>query len=349
MAILLLNGFKLSEKLPDGGEYIESLQGTRNAQTLTVALFSWFVYEYCITFPSELQFFWEKRDWTRGRGLFFINRYMTWLAMIASLYVVFVRNPTLQVTSYVQITILMARSGVHGAYTSRSLPTSYALGLDSVPYLTNKFWNIFENRRDVRVALALGLGLSISASLVLLSMSTKSLIILAIPDATIDTFISAGCKGRPLGNFWATYIPPLIFHAYLYALAIHLAIRNKKYWEFSSATRKVFWDGSATYFVASITLLCTIIFSSKTQIPWLSLPATYSPIALTATSITLTREAIATRMLLTHRTTVLSSSQDDPMANAIELVPMNARGRRLQPSNHRPQMVFAHSSGSVMS
>lgn len=78
---------------------------------------------------------------------------------------------------------------------------------------------------------------------------------------------------------------------------------------------------------------------------WLPVHGTSYRIMLTATSITLTRRAITTRMLLEHRTNVLEDSQD-PMSNAIELMPMDARDRL----NQRPMgmvrsvMEFTHST-----
>ncbi|KAF5356938.1 hypothetical protein D9756_006616 [Leucocoprinus leucothites] len=192
--------------------------------------------------------------------------------------------------------------------------------------------------------------LSLSLSLLLLSISTKSLTIVTISDVPAGAIgPTIGCKAQPPEKFWATYIPPFIFHIYLYGLAISVAIMNKDLWNMSKATRKVLWDGTAIFVVALVTFLLTIIFSSQTHFPWLSVPATFSPIILPATSITLTRKAITTRMLLANKTTILTDSQNS-LFGAVELMPMDARD---QNDNRRfprwiSPMQFARSSRSTL-
>ncbi|KAJ3570132.1 hypothetical protein NP233_g4594 [Leucocoprinus birnbaumii] len=332
MTIFSSQELGLFAKSLDENEIHELLRGSRNTQIVMIACFMWFgmyicgamghkrlmsvsAYEYLITSALEYEFFWIDREWTRGRGFFFL------VCGIKS------DQRVIGDEGFGQ-----GADAVHSYFELTKLKKSRT----ATAFICNKFWNIFEHHRPVRAGLLVGIALSISLSFILLSISGKSLTIVTIPDAAVGTLSpSSGCKALPPENFWPTYIPPLLFHIYLYGLAISVGIMNKDFWDMSEATRKVLWEYRISDFrpnchltgilnrkiTSTVTFLLTIIFSSRTHILWLSIPATFSPIILSATSITLTRKAITTRMLLANKTSILTDSQDSHFG-AIELMPM---------------------------
>ncbi|KAF7764013.1 hypothetical protein Agabi119p4_8550 [Agaricus bisporus var. burnettii] len=74
MSIFASEELELAVNVLDQDEHARILQGTRNAQLFTLGLFTWFAYEYVATFVNEVAFFWADREWTMGRGLFFVVR-----------------------------------------------------------------------------------------------------------------------------------------------------------------------------------------------------------------------------------------------------------------------------------
>jgi hypothetical protein len=76
--------------------------------------------------------------------------------------------------------------------------------------LSNKFWNIFERRRPIRISVVVGLGLSTVVSLVLLPFSNSHLTIVRTVEHPLA--VSTGCIVYPPRSFWITYTPLLLFH-----------------------------------------------------------------------------------------------------------------------------------------
>ncbi|XP_006463392.1 hypothetical protein AGABI2DRAFT_120213 [Agaricus bisporus var. bisporus H97] len=342
MSIFASEELELAINVLDQDEHARILQGTRNAQLFTLGLFTWFAYEYVATFVNEVAFFWADREWTMGRGLFFVVRLSGLVKRLQVLKSngIFLHSESLHnVACDDSITIrCISPESISCVHVCNS-PTDYELKSRVLrctrsihvllvtniiciaigqAYLSVKFWNIFGFRRSIRIGLVVGLGLSTVISLALLSFSDSHLIIAKNNGHLFP--VSTGCKVYPPKRFWITYIPQLLFHAYLYLLAIYVAFLNRDLWKFSDAMRKVFWDGTVIFFVFLATSLCTMIFSSRTSTLWLSIPTTLCPITLTATSITHTRRAITTRMLLEQRSNAFESQ--DTMAHAIELMPL---------------------------
>ncbi|TFK42158.1 hypothetical protein BDQ12DRAFT_625122 [Crucibulum laeve] len=254
-----------------------SLEGAEVAKVLSIALFGLIIYEYLITLDDEIEYFWRASLSPAG-FLFLFNRYMP--ACIALLIVIAfsLPNPSDAVCqSSTQLTLLLTVAAI-----------SVIQGI-----LITKIWYLFSANRSIKIILITAFIVSLGTTLAFLYMSTNEIQVIKVnyfPHLT-------GCRVSRPPSFWRIYIPSLILHTGLYALTAYWALTSRKCRDRHPLIKRLLQDGGCFYFIVFFSVGFTSIGSFLVDNPYINVPAIYSPIVLSTSSIAVNRLLLGIRSL----------------------------------------------------
>ncbi|KAF8204066.1 hypothetical protein BJ912DRAFT_225371 [Pholiota molesta] len=165
---------------------------------------------------------------------------------------------------------------------------SVAIGVIQAILIT-RVWFLFPGEKPVQFALIFFFMISLSASAVFLSLSLHELSAFNFPVQIANKYNIVGCHAARPSAFWRVYLPFLILHTGLYAMTAYHAITNWDNWHQVNLRRRLLRDGGIFYLVVFFTVGFGSIGSFFTRIPQINIPAIFSPIILSITSIATNR------------------------------------------------------------
>ncbi|KDR85812.1 hypothetical protein GALMADRAFT_150202 [Galerina marginata CBS 339.88] len=277
----------------------DPILGAEAARTITIALFAWMIYEYLITFDDEQEHFW-KGSFSVSRALFFFNRYFPPCIIIASIAsrqtgTHFLSQPHLfPVYSIKNPSADVCRSLIQSLFLLDLLGITVIQAI-----LITRIWFLCPGERVVQFTLTFAFLVSLFTSLLFLSISMHELHVI------VGFSESAGCHASRPSGFWRIYLPSLILHTGLYIMTIRQAITNTRVSKQMNLRSRLLADGGILYFVVLCSIGLTSIGSLLKEIPQINIPAIYSPIVLSTTSVATTRIMFSLRDMFTSEVTNL--------------------------------------------
>jgi len=254
-------------------EQIGSIAGAERSRVVSIVFFALSFYDYMITFDDEVKHFW-KGPWTISRFLFFVNRYLP-----------------LSILSFVVICITLSNPSPE--FCIPAIKAAFFLNIFSIggiqAILVTRTWYLFSYKHSVRVATLLAFIISIITSFVLLWQSLRELRLPEIPSQLLAFPFFAGCHVARPPNFWRTNLPSLILHTILYILTAYKALRNRRLLKTAPVLKRLLRDGGFFYLVVLVSVAYTSIGSTLSNFPLINIPAIFSHVLLSLTSIATSR------------------------------------------------------------
>jgi hypothetical protein len=186
--------------------------------------------------------------------------------------------------------------------------------------LVTRVWFLFPGNKTVRSFLVFAFLISVVTSFIFLYDSVSKLQVL-IFRFDQDGVIS-GCRSKRPPKFWRIYLPCLILHTCLYVMTVHQALSDPECKKRVTYCKRLLRDGGMFYFIVMCSVGFTAIGSILVDKPKINIPAIFSPIVLSSTSLA------TTRIMFSLRATTMNVGVD------FEWVPLPAPISDLRPDEH---------------
>ncbi|KAK1229939.1 hypothetical protein PQX77_006985 [Marasmius sp. AFHP31] len=159
--------------------------------------------------------------------------------------------------------------------------------------LVIRVWHLFPHSKTIRVVAVASSVLAVIVSTVFVVLTFPLII---VPDQKFSPNQS-GCSIPPPYNFWRIFLPALILHTLLFMFTCLRAIRTPKVFRDAPLMRRLLRDGGIFYFVIMAVVGFCAIGAFFINFPAINLPATYSNIITTVSSVAISRLMLNIRSL----------------------------------------------------
>ncbi|KAK1232037.1 hypothetical protein PQX77_004844 [Marasmius sp. AFHP31] len=277
--------------LPDEATLFSVLNGVETSKRLALAGFMLNIWDIAITLDEEVAFFWSG-DWTVSRVLFLFVSEVVWLKMFwdGSMKIT---EPLLTPGCSVSNVATWEEISLLSTTIKTVLMLSVVCLVIVQAVLVTRIWHLFPHSKTIRIVTVASSILAVIISTVFM-VQTFPLII--VPDQKISPN-QYGCSIPPPHTFWRFFLPALILHTLLFVFTCLRAFRTPKVFRDAPLMRRLLRDGGIFYLVIVVIVGLSAIGAFFVDFPAISLPATYSNLITTVSSVAISRLMLNIRSL----------------------------------------------------
>jgi len=266
----------VSSSLEEWNALLRLLVGAQNAHYVTLVGLVILVYDYMLTLPDEIQYFWAE-SWDITTVLFFFNRYLPMVVfgpVAAAFFTEGIEPKTCDhVMQFTFITSIVA------------LTINQAV-------LVLRVWYMFPDRRSMRYACVLSFVACTVASLATLFASYNQIHDQDVAALPIQ-YPFLGCTVPSASGIWRIFVPQIVIHLVLYFFTVIRALDGS--WKIVKQPLMVrlIRDGGFVFFVALAAATGSAVGARMVDIPEFNIPALYSDFTLAINSVIVSRLALS--------------------------------------------------------
>lgn len=261
---------------------MRTLFAFQSAHYLEIACFTLLVYDLLTTFGEEVEYFWSG-PWSISRVLFFLNRYLPFIAMIPTSAALFGDN-------------IPAQSCTHLIRAAFELSIIVICVNQGILFL--RVWYMYSHSAIARViacfsyvGCALSSLIMMGVSLPFLKSSTESLQF----QRTISTI--PGCSAPPPSMIWMVFVPSTIIHTILFGFTIARVAKISHDLRMDQLMQRLLRDGGLVFFVSMVSATFSVVGARLTADPVINGPATWSNSQLAINAVAVSRLMLSIRSL----------------------------------------------------
>ncbi|KAG2144505.1 hypothetical protein DEU56DRAFT_732713 [Suillus clintonianus] len=230
---------------------IRTMSGIQSAHYLEIACFTLLVYDLLTTFGEEVEYFWSG-PWSISRVLFFLNRYLPFIAMIGLIQIIL---------DWLKITI----TGI----------------------LLLRVWYMYSHSAILRAVACFSYAACALSSLILMGWSLQFLESSA-ESLELQRKISSipGCSAPSPSMIWTVFVPSAIIHTILFGFTIAQIVKVSRDSRKDQLMLRLVRDGGLVFFVSLASAIYSTVGARLTTDPAASYSYfTSSQLAISAVAV----------------------------------------------------------------
>lgn len=246
----------------------------QSAHYLEIACFTLLVYDLLTTFGEEVEYFWSG-PWSLSRVLFFLNRYLPFVAMIPTNVALFgARIPAQSCTHWIR-----------AAFELSIIAICVNQGI-----LLLRVWYMYSHSAIARTVACFSYAACVVSSLTMTGLSlpflqstTESLQlqrqITSIP----------GCSAPSPSIIWTVFVPSTIIHMILFGFTIARIVKVSRDLRMDQLMQRLVRDGGLVFFVSMASATFSVVGARLSKDPVINGPATWSNSQLAISAVAVSR------------------------------------------------------------
>lgn len=258
------------------------MSGIQSAHYLEIACFTLLVYDLLTTFGEEVEYFWSG-PWSISRVLFFLNRYLPFIAMI----------PTNAAMFGAEISAQSCTQWIHAAFELSMIVICINQGI-----LLLRVWYMYSHSAILRAVACFSYAACALSSLILMGWSLQFLESSA-ESLELQRKISSipGCSAPSPSMIWTVFVPSAIIHTILFGFTIAQIVKVSRDSRKDQLMLRLVRDGGLVFFVSLASAIYSTVGARLTTDPAINGPATWSNSQLAISAVAVSRLMLSIRSL----------------------------------------------------
>ncbi|KAG1837681.1 hypothetical protein C8R48DRAFT_622720 [Suillus tomentosus] len=247
----------------------------QSAHYLEIACFTLLVYDLLTTFGEEVEYFWSG-PWSLSRVLFFLNRYLPFVAMMGC--------PDIYLVSDIEDQ-RMCTHWIRAAFELSIFAICVNQGI-----LLLRVWYMYSHSAIARAVACFSYAACVVSSLTMTGLSlpflrstTESLQL----QRQITTI--PGCSAPSPSIIWTVFVPSTIIHMILFGFTIARIVKVSRDLRMDQLMQRLVRDGGLVFFVSMASATFSVVGARLTKDPVINGPATWSNSQLAISAVAVSR------------------------------------------------------------